>query len=50
MVELRGTAPRSSSSFELLQRYNTIYTLVLGVCQPSNPKQGIRIDCLQLSG
>jgi hypothetical protein len=28
MVELPGTAPGSSSSFELLQRYKYIYNIV----------------------
>jgi hypothetical protein len=34
VVESPGTAPGSSIAFELLQRYNTIYTLVFSVCQP----------------
>jgi hypothetical protein len=34
MVEPPGTAPGSSIAFELLQRYNIIYTLVFSDCQP----------------
>jgi hypothetical protein len=34
MVESPGTAPGSSIAFELLQRYNIIYTLLFVVCQP----------------